>query len=405
MPASPGVSVIIPVFNGWDLTRACLLSLREHTSDTDYEVVVADNGSADATSTELEPLGGALFGEAFRLLRFPENVHFGPACNAGARAASAPLVFFLNNDTLLTPGWLPPLLRALDDDPALGAVGPLLLYPDNRVQHLGIAFTLDRILHLYRDFPADHPAVRRGRKLQALTAAALLLPKKTFFDAGAFCEEYRNGFEDVDLCLRICSKLKLGLTCIPESVVIHLEGSSAGRHDREESNGALLRRRCGDMFSPDLHLLCLRDGFEPFVGDDYDICLRMTTADEKTLNAEAAGRDVAFRYALTRRHPLWAGGRAGLIADLEKAGKGKDAALLFHELIMLRMTAEISKEAALFAARHGKENECALYAGVYTKLSESRNDRKKAGKFLRRAGRHDAFLRKLYEEKIRELFG
>jgi hypothetical protein len=147
----------------------------------------------------------------------------------------------------------------------------------------------------------------------------------------------------------------------------------------------------------------VRDGFEPFISDDYDICLRMKAADEEALEAEAAGRDTAFRYALTRRHPLWAGGRARLIADLEKAGKGKEAVLLYHELVLLSMTAEICREAARFMARYGEHAACADYARWYTELSECRSDRTTARKYLRRAGGFDPLLRKLYEEKIREL--
>ncbi|MDR2605612.1 MAG: glycosyltransferase [Desulfovibrio sp.] len=403
MSASPQLSVIIPVFNGWEMTRDCLNSLREHAVGIDCEVLVVDNGSTDAVSTELEPLGRALFGAAFRLLRFPENCNFGPACNAGARAAAAPLLFFLNNDTLLTPGCLPPLLRALDDEPSPGAVGPLLLYPDRSVQHLGVSFTLEYVSHLYRGFPIDHPAVRRRRKLQALTAAALLLPKTIFFDAGAFCEEYRNGFEDVDLCLQLRHRLGFTLSCIPESVIIHLEGRSAGRRDGEIDNNAVLGRRCGSAIIPDMHLHGAKDGFEPFISDAFNICLRMKAEDEEALEAEAAGRDTDFRLALARRHPLWAGGRAKLIADLEKAGKGKEAMGLFHELAALRMTAEIHREAALFMAAHGERAACAFYNRRCAELSERRSDRATARKYLRRAERCDAFLRKLYDEKIREL--
>ena len=199
---TPQVSIIIPVFNKWELTRNCLESLRTHTPE-DVEVIVADNASSDDTVTELDRLGSALFGPRFRSIRNAENINFGPACNAGARAAAAPLLLFLNNDTLLTPCWLAPLLKALER-PGTGAVGPLLLYADRTVQHLGITFSIaGTVSHLYRGFPEDHPVVGRKRQLQAITAAALLLRKDLFFEAGAFYPEYLNGFEDVELCARI----------------------------------------------------------------------------------------------------------------------------------------------------------------------------------------------------------
>ena len=92
--AHPEFSVIIPVFNKWELTKDCLISLREHGGGHDFEVIVADNASSDATATDLAPLGASLFGERFTAIRFEENKNFGPACNAGAKAATAPILFF-----------------------------------------------------------------------------------------------------------------------------------------------------------------------------------------------------------------------------------------------------------------------------------------------------------------------
>ena len=112
------VSVIIPAWNLWDMTAACLRSLAEHTHGENIEVVVVDNGSTDATATELDPLGKALFGSDFRPVRLPENQGFAKGCNAGAAASDGELLFFLNNDTTMTPNWLPPLRQALTRQPA-----------------------------------------------------------------------------------------------------------------------------------------------------------------------------------------------------------------------------------------------------------------------------------------------
>jgi glycosyltransferase involved in cell wall biosynthesis len=68
------------------------------------KVIVVDNGSTDATATELRSYGKSLFGEFFRAVVLPENKNFGPACNIGAKIAKSPVLFFLNNDTLAIPG-------------------------------------------------------------------------------------------------------------------------------------------------------------------------------------------------------------------------------------------------------------------------------------------------------------
>jgi GT2 family glycosyltransferase len=103
-------------------------------------------------------------------VRNERNRNFGPACNQGAAAGQAEFVLFLNNDTLLTPGWTDPLLAAFREDPTLGAAGPLLVYPNSRrVQHPGIAFAPPLACeHLYEQFPASHPAWPEA-EVQAVT--------------------------------------------------------------------------------------------------------------------------------------------------------------------------------------------------------------------------------------------
>ena len=200
------ISCIIPAWNLWETTRACLLSLAEHSQGEDMEVVVVDNGSTDATREALDPLGEQLFGARFTALHLPENQGFARGCNAGARAAHGEALFFVNNDITFTPGWLPPLREALSL-PHVQAVGPLLLYPDGTCQHCGVSFSpLYTLCHLYEGFPGDHPALRRVHPLQALTGAALLLPRTAFQEAGGFHEGYRNGYEDLDLCLSLHSR-------------------------------------------------------------------------------------------------------------------------------------------------------------------------------------------------------
>ncbi|WP_338666564.1 glycosyltransferase [Pseudodesulfovibrio methanolicus] len=136
-------NVIIPVLNKFFLTRDCLRSLRRHAPEQDMEVLVEDNGSADATAAGLDPLGAELFGDRFRAIHLAENRNFAPACNLGAREAGGRHRFFLNNDTVLPPGWYPPLLEALRG--GCGAAGPLLMYPArgplplDRVRHLRVA--------------------------------------------------------------------------------------------------------------------------------------------------------------------------------------------------------------------------------------------------------------------------
>lgn len=321
-------SVIIPVYNKWELTRNCLASLREHGSGPSFEVIVVDNGSTDATATDLASCGKSLFGERFRAIVLRENNNFGPACNIGAGAAKSPVLFFLNNDTLATPKWSAPLLNALLEDSTLGAAGPLLLYPDDTIQHLGVAYGAFGPIHLYNGFPKDHAVVHTGRELQAITGAALMIRANLFHDCGGFHEKYRNGFEDLDLCVQIRKRGKT-LRCLPEAVMYHLESQTPGRKAEDGHNGRLFTRRCAGHIYIDQHLHAVTDDFEPFITDTLAIGVRMRQADELALTTVANGKSGETWLRLISQNPLWVNGRETLANMLEQSGNYAEA-IAFH---------------------------------------------------------------------------
>ena len=318
------VTIIIPAWNLWEITRSCLFSLKDHTPLELIHILVADNGSTDETATSLEPLGTSLFGGGFSRLRLPENLGFAKACNVGAQAAETPYILFLNNDTLVTENWLPPLLAELEPDESLGGAGPLLAYPENNLtQHCGIALTPDLSLsHLYAFFPAEHPAVRKKRRLQAITAAALLMRRDDFMGCGGFFEGFLNGYEDVDLCGRL---LKAGkhFSCVAASRVVHLESSTPGRKDKETHNANLLRDRSREFFRPDLVSLAAEDGFTAKLNPRLNCILKLPESLEQELSRRFrpdAGPKPSDCWAVLQANPLWQGGYAILIRMLEQAG-------------------------------------------------------------------------------------
>jgi len=293
-----------------------------------------DNGSTDATKTGCQPLGSTLFPRHFRLLRLPRNVNFGPACNMGAHAATGELLLLLNNDTLLSPNWLPPLVQALRDDPRCGAVGPLLVYPADahlgvRVQHLGIVVEPQLYpRHLYEFFPAEHPLARKKRAVQTLTAAAMLLPRALFFDCGGFCEEYRNGGEDVDLGLHITQR-GLAQYCVPQSVVTHLTSQTPGRNDHERHNAEVLKRRCLKLFLPDLHYHAQHDGYVLGLSPAMIPYLGLPPRRAELLHQRmASGFDAGLCREMLQREPLWQEGYGLLARFVERTGALAEACAL-----------------------------------------------------------------------------
>jgi GT2 family glycosyltransferase len=213
---APKVSIVIPVFNQWSYTEKCLSALRANTKETPIEIIVVNNASTDETSRQLAVMCSEW--KELRTITLDSNTGFSPACNVGAEASRAPLLLFLNNDTEVHAGWLPPLLAELCD-PAVGIVAPKLVNPGGRtINHAGYVFGAGAFYGIYSEHPADHPSVNKKRDYQALLGACILMSRELFLDVGCFSLE---GLEDIDLCLKVRRR---GLTCryLPESVVTHV---------------------------------------------------------------------------------------------------------------------------------------------------------------------------------------
>lgn len=220
-------SIIIPTYNHYRYTRLCLAKLVE-TVDESVEIIVVDNDSGDGTADRVMEFGN------LRVIRNPKNLGFAAACNIGAAHARGQILVFLNNDTIPLAGWLGAMLEACDADQRVGIVGARLLYPQTKeIQHAGISFDRSqRAYHRYR-LCAAHTANANGlKKVRAVTGACMLVKRRVFELSGGFDETFRNGMEDVDLCLRI---LDLGYKTVycPASVLYHFESATVGRLDRD----------------------------------------------------------------------------------------------------------------------------------------------------------------------------
>ncbi len=110
-------------FNNRELNRACLESVFARTEWPRYEVLAVDNGSTDGTPELLAELARAHAN--LRVIALPENRGFPAACNAGLAAAGGDPLVLLNNDTVVTRGWLTALQRHLAASSSLGLVGPV----------------------------------------------------------------------------------------------------------------------------------------------------------------------------------------------------------------------------------------------------------------------------------------
>ena len=216
-------SIIIPVHNQLDFTRRCLHSLTNCGDITPFEIIVVDDASTDGTA---EALAGI---EGLRTLRNIGNLGFIDSSNAGAALANGEFLVFLNNDTVVQPGWLDALLGTFEAHPDTGIAGSQLVYPDGRLQEAGGIVFADGSAANYgrNEDPAD-PRYGFVRQADYCSGAAIAVRRELFAQLQGFDTHFRPAyFEDTDLAMRV-RQHGLKVRYQPASVVVHFEGVTAG---------------------------------------------------------------------------------------------------------------------------------------------------------------------------------
>ena len=240
----PAVSLIIPTRNRTELLRTCL----EGLARTDYpamEIIIVDNDSDDPSTLELL---ASLVAPRHKVVRHAGPFNYSAINNAAVRHVRSPFLCFLNNDIeILDPDWLAILVeQARRED--VGAVGPMLLYPDGRVQHAGVVLGVGGgAAHAHRDLRPEEQGYFRRHALpqfvSAVTGACLVVRRDRFDAAGGFDEEnFPVAFNDVDLCLKL-SRLGYAALYEPRTRLVHHESKSRG-YDRDPVGA---RRLAGEL--------------------------------------------------------------------------------------------------------------------------------------------------------------
>jgi GT2 family glycosyltransferase len=221
--ARASVAVVIPAWNSAALLPRCLDSL---SGQGQLEVFVVDNGSTDGTMELLRERG-------IPSLTLPENRGFAVAVDLGVERTTAPLVLALNADTDLEPGAIAPLVAALDADPGLGGVAPLILQAEGegrdraaaRVYSAGQGLTRDGRGVEFGAGQAQGPETARAGEVFGVCGAACLLRRELFTDLGGYDRSFFSFFEDVDLNVRARIAGRR-FAYVPEAVVWHLGNAS-----------------------------------------------------------------------------------------------------------------------------------------------------------------------------------
>ncbi len=219
----PTVSIIIPVYNQFHYTYACLKSIAQNSGDVAYETLIADDCSTDLTEQIGEIISGV------RVVRTKENLRFLRNCNHAAKKAKGKYFLFLNNDTQVQENWLQPLVDLMEKDEKNGMVGSKLIYPDGKLQEAGGIVWKDASAWNYGhlDDPTK-PEYMYVKEADYISGAAIMIRAELWRKLGGFDELFAPAYyEDTDLAFAV-RKAGYKVLFQPASVVIHFEGVSNG---------------------------------------------------------------------------------------------------------------------------------------------------------------------------------
>jgi GT2 family glycosyltransferase len=231
--------VVVPLYNALPLTQAMVASLQATLPPgLTHEIILVDDGSTDGTRDWLATLGDP----PFRVVLNERNLGFAAANNRGAAVARGEFLALLNNDLVLTPGWLEPMLAAHARlGQRAGLVGNVQYRADDgALDHAGIGVTAQGKIEHLRALPTSAADLR---EVFAVTAACCLVRREDFLAVGGFDEGFVNGGEDVDLALKLRARGKRTVVALESSVRHQVSAARGPTALRDEQNSRRLFQR------------------------------------------------------------------------------------------------------------------------------------------------------------------
>jgi len=213
---APVVDIIVPVYNKIEMTLQFLKSLKDHTKHP-YRLIIVDNGSDDLPDSLIDGFSDAL------IVRCQENLGFAGGCNKGIAASRNTIAAVVNNDVILTEGWLQRMVKGLLRDPTIAAIAPCTNYSAGFQQVEDANYTSEAKMRIFaKEFASKHPGLIED--VEFVTGMCLVMRRNVLEQTRGFDERFKIGnFEDNDLCLRI---KMLGLRIVvARDVFIHHLGN------------------------------------------------------------------------------------------------------------------------------------------------------------------------------------
>jgi GT2 family glycosyltransferase len=235
-----------------DTLRTLVRSVRQKTSYARYEfVIVADRGEVT------DEVRRALEGSAHRIVEYEPRAtfNFSHKINFGAAHANGEHLLLLNDDVeVISSDWLTAMLE-YSQQKEIGAVGAKLLYPDGRLQHIGIVLGIHGGAgHAFHQHAGASPGYASSavsvRNYSAVTGACMMTRRDAFDAVGGFDEQLSVDFNDVDYCLRL-RRAGYRIVFTPYATLYHHESASFGPRTQNSKELELMRARWADAIERD----------------------------------------------------------------------------------------------------------------------------------------------------------
>ncbi len=229
------VSIIMLTYNQLEDTKICVESLFKHTTDVNYELIFVDNGSTkDDTKTYLETLQKEH--KNIKTIFNEENLGFACANNQGIEEAEGEYVLLLNNDVILTDGWLSRMLDIAESDERIGVVAPCTNHASGRqVVTFGGTEKDDEGI---QQFAKNLLLKYAGKRISVgrIIGFCMLIKREVLFKVGVLDELFGpGGYEDYDYCMRV-KREGYNIIIALDTFIFHIGGKGYSSNNMDYMN-------------------------------------------------------------------------------------------------------------------------------------------------------------------------
>lgn len=228
----PLVSIIVLTYNNLEYNKNCIRSILDNTAYANYELIIVDNLSTDGTREYLEELQKQEIPNV-KIILNDKNSGFAGGNNLGMKEAKGKYVLLLNNDTVVTRGWITNMVKHMENDEQIGMCGSVTNSIGNEAK-IRVNYTDETQMH---EFAYAYTALHMGEEFTGADRLAMfctLIRADIIEEFGGLDERYAVGmFEDDDYA-QVVTKAGKRLVVAEDAFVHHINNGSFGKMENSE---------------------------------------------------------------------------------------------------------------------------------------------------------------------------